>query len=484
MKRSVLLAVWCMSCAAVASAQVQVSEAKYTDAAAPLVMDGDLAEWDALSLPKIGLDRYQSLTNESSAPASGDLSGWFSCIADNSNLYVAVNVTDDVVVTGNHEYGRGWMDDVVEVCFDGDLLNTSKDSFDVNDGQVIVVGENGALKWLEGLVPGLIAQIPYYWDARGVRAGYRLTDTGYSVEIMLPMEILGKTSLAGQRIGLNVRVLEDDNQAAGNTQGVLSWAYDPELTSSWKTERYNQVAFNELIEIPQSAVYDTTTNTTAVSVGAQEMIIDLGSTDTQTLQSVMTTVHEKLHAKEWTGAIDALEPVGEHIWAKSMMGATALHNKDFKNAVAWLDEYAVQAGDGIARDWALNYLREFVLDMIFSEKYKLLFERKPFAVSAYVLNEHLRRFPADTQALSALHASLASSDTLDADSFTLFEEIVHSPASPDIVYDVKLAVARGHYCNGDFDRAKQLAEELVDSGADSRVILDARMILMSMPSPQ
>ena len=91
----------------------------------PPVIDGDLADWDLSTFiqvtPENGVFDAESATTDDSA----DLSFAFAVTHDAEHLYVAVVVTDDVLVLDTNpdpaaKSARAWMDDAVEIFLDGD----------------------------------------------------------------------------------------------------------------------------------------------------------------------------------------------------------------------------------------------------------------------------------------------------------------------------------------------------------------------------
>jgi len=455
-------------------------ETVYVNGQAPIVIDGDLSDWEWVGVDKARISNYSPLIFiEKTKPSPADLSGWFSCFADDGNLYVAAYIIDDKVVTGNHEFGNGWMDDVVEICFDGDLKDVSKPTLDINDGQITVVAENGDLSYVAGRIPGLIAQIPYYWEARGVRAGYSTTAEGYIAELLIPLEILGHTSVARKQIGFNVRILDDDSDGPDSVQGVMSWAHDPKNTSPWTTEAYNRISFTKNIDIPSGM--SAGSNTSAMSVGAQKILLRLGSPDSGKLAIATDEVNEALYAKDWNGALAALEPLENCVWSQAIRGAIALHNGQFKEGVAWLDEYSRTADDRLSAEWARTFPLSFAEILGENDsKIDYIFSHNTVADGVFIYNEYLKLNPADEQALEKIKWALNTIQEGSSETIEILESVSSDAATTEIAGRARLAIARCYFYNGDYKKAVSAAKEIESSGYNEETKFDAKMVLMSV----
>lgn len=158
--------------------------------------------------------------------APEDVSFAFSVTADDSHLYIAVNVTDDVVVTDPERMARA--QDAVTI------------SIDTRPAEVRAVNRPVVPAIVEGFYGGAVVQIigvdtyasdtfmPFLDDiAKEVQSAVRRTKTGYSLEFAVPHAALDKR--AGEsgkwdaaRIGIRVFDLDSDD----GTVGVLHWQPD------------------------------------------------------------------------------------------------------------------------------------------------------------------------------------------------------------------------------------------------------------------
>ncbi len=145
----------------------------------------------------------------SPAPATSDLFGLCRSVADPDFLYLYIDVTDDVLVTDNPAESW-WQDDSVMICIDsdnsrGDACDGRNDyrlGFRVNDPQL-------------HYGPGSIQTLPGAQFATAERPG------GYRIEVKLPWLSLRRLPLAGEVMGFEIVVNDDDD--GGNADGHVRW---------------------------------------------------------------------------------------------------------------------------------------------------------------------------------------------------------------------------------------------------------------------
>jgi hypothetical protein len=480
MKKILLLSL-IISCSIQAYADKKVYEAKYSDSTAAITVDGYLTDWEYIGANRETLGNYITISNDmieaiDIMPSSPDnLSTWFMCVADKNGVYVAIHVTDDIVVTDNHGFPDGWKDDSIDICFDGDLKDLAgKTGFDANDGQVGVIGGKEGFKWMSGYTPGLTAQIPYYWEARGIRAGYLQIPGGYSVELMIPADILGYDSISGgTRIGLNIRVLENDDAAAGangTTHGILSWAYDPKAETYYRTELYNQILFTTKMDSLVSAVPDV--KTAAVSLGERELLVKVGITEANQNETmrIMKGVSEKLFSRDWDGAAEAMSPVKDQLWAKCITGYLALQRKDYKNGLRLLDEFGKNSGDKAISEWTRSCPVEYGS---YGDHYGGLNR----AEVAYLMNEYIRINPADTTAIKVLLRSLKNINTSDDITINILNTLYQEAMSEFIADYAQLSLAKCYFSKGDYKNSTELLNK-VSKSSNTEIYSNSQMMLI------
>ena len=163
------------------------------------VVDGNLSEWsNAQHYP---LDNQNATApGPDQRPEPSDLSAWASIVWTTDNLYVAVNVTDDVVVRTH----RNWLlDDMAQFTFDID--NSSGPSL----GDVYLTVSPDGLITNGGL-------LPLGYESKAVK-----TPTGWQAEVSIPLREFGADFLSDAQVGFTWGVQDNDGQSV---DGSLVWA--------------------------------------------------------------------------------------------------------------------------------------------------------------------------------------------------------------------------------------------------------------------
>ena len=136
----------------------------------------------------------------SSHPTSpDDLSADFRGMWDENNLYLLVDVTDDIL---RHGTGDWYKSDSVEVYIDAD--DAKAPQYGQNDYQY-------GFNWDK--TSPTIAETKHN-RTNGVEYAMVTTDKGYRLAVKFPWQTLGVKPSAGAKIGLDVQV--NDNDGGGN----------------------------------------------------------------------------------------------------------------------------------------------------------------------------------------------------------------------------------------------------------------------------
>jgi hypothetical protein len=147
-----------------------------------------------------------------------------------SDLYVAVEVTDDWVVNdnaeANSEDGHTWEDDSVEVFIDGDNSNYQERNTAgipeiVDTGGQFVISANNARRDKEAGDPSFGENADWYAKAD-------LTDSGYVAEFRISLDVIGNPE-PGQAIGFSIGVNDDDQ----TSRRQIMWAGSPHHESTY-----------------------------------------------------------------------------------------------------------------------------------------------------------------------------------------------------------------------------------------------------------
>ncbi|MDA3882191.1 MAG: glycoside hydrolase family 9 protein, partial [Bacteroidales bacterium] len=140
-------------------------------------------------------------------PTATSLSGEWSGMWDNSNVYIFISVTDDALY---NDSGETWYeDDGIEVFIDGD--NSKSTAYDNNDfqwgfvwGGSLYAGSNNSANSTTGIVYEIVQ-----------------TANGYNLEISIPWSTIGVTPVVGNFIGFDLGINDDDDGDA--RENKIAW---------------------------------------------------------------------------------------------------------------------------------------------------------------------------------------------------------------------------------------------------------------------
>jgi cellulose/xylan binding protein with CBM9 domain len=187
---------------------------------ASLMLDGNLAEWGALdySLTHANAQGQSSGATWTGVPAQDDAdsSAQFSLRWDQSYLWVAMHVADDIrgVHPGAPMY-EPYLDDAVELYLDG--LHDRTTTYGTDDHQFVVTADNHNGEFKNGQPVGVVPAADYAVQPDAVGAGF-------SVEFRVPWSVLGGAAAAnGRAIGVDLEVDDDDNVTIQELTRYLMW---------------------------------------------------------------------------------------------------------------------------------------------------------------------------------------------------------------------------------------------------------------------
>jgi LmbE family N-acetylglucosaminyl deacetylase len=177
--------------------------------AAPPTIDGDLSEYAALPSYEIPFDRLW----EGATTDAADLTGSFKVAYDDQFLYVAVDMTDDTVVSNiaPNDIKGHWRSDAVEITVDPvgpggseNTMTTFKTGIFPFDTEGNVQAERDA-----DANQGVISV-----TAPDMKVASAHTDTGYVLEVAIPWNAVPGTIMPGQSFGFDVLPYDCDKADA------------------------------------------------------------------------------------------------------------------------------------------------------------------------------------------------------------------------------------------------------------------------------
>jgi hypothetical protein len=186
---------------AVAEAARRQAGITIKQAAVSPVIDGVAdAAWSAADKIKLSNVIYKPISSPN------DLSADFKTMWDQNNLYLFVDVTDDVL---KNDAANPWENDAVEVYIDA--TNSKAASYGTTDFQYIFAWDKTLPKIYE----------TKHQRIEGVQYAMVTTDTGYRLEVKFPWSTFGTKPHVGAKIGLDVHI--GDNDTGGKRDRKLTW---------------------------------------------------------------------------------------------------------------------------------------------------------------------------------------------------------------------------------------------------------------------
>lgn len=189
-----------------------------------ITLNGDLSDWAGITFYDIPHDRGTAAADD-----DADASMSFAAVADDEYLYVAIDVSDDIIQYGESD---NWEDDSVEVYIDAN--NAKAESYEDDDAQITI----SALS-LERDVEN--PHISSGVEGIGTIAAVVESDTGWIVESGIPLTAEdGRWVIEpvyGLSIGFQVHFNDDDD--GGGRDHKLIWSEkDMGTDTSWNNPSY------------------------------------------------------------------------------------------------------------------------------------------------------------------------------------------------------------------------------------------------------
>jgi hypothetical protein len=216
-------------------------------ASAPPAIDGDLREWTQLEELVLNATTADYVQGQRQ-PSMTDISAWVRSLWDNSWLYFAAQVEDDMVIRDSIEI---WQDDGIELSLDG---ANDQVSGDPDDHQFSMASDGTLRRYGLQSVPG--AQV-----------AVRSRASGYDLEVAIPVSFLQAGSFSeGKVMGFTMGLIDDDDggSRAGPLDTYLVWEGQDTVAGS---PSYGKLVLGSLFQLPTPSptVPPTASNTPTVT---------------------------------------------------------------------------------------------------------------------------------------------------------------------------------------------------------------------------
>lgn len=183
-----------------------------------VVLDGDLSDWKAAIFVSVTPASGTFDAESPVADSPADLSFRFAVSYDEQALFVAVEVTDDVVQADSTQLGqmdaRAWDDDAIEVFIDGNHNHAPdarvKDGAETAFGGEFSLVVNGAAMSGNSGFPNTFGQAEYWQGA----TNWALIQRGEKMlryEFRLTWKVMGGKVRPGDTIGFTLSAQDDDD---------------------------------------------------------------------------------------------------------------------------------------------------------------------------------------------------------------------------------------------------------------------------------
>lgn len=199
---------------------------------------------------------------------------------DETNLYIAVRVRDDVLVSDSAEAGSQngstWLDDSVEIFIDGDNSNfESRDTTGSNpevigSGGQFVITVNNAYREAEAGNPGFGANAAWFAKTEKM-LDVEGNELGYEAEFRIALSALGNPK-EGDIIGFTVSVNDDDDDGPAERQMI--WVGSPHTEATYGNLILGNTRSYDAPKVSTAPTIDGVVNPSEYA-GAQEIKVDV-----------------------------------------------------------------------------------------------------------------------------------------------------------------------------------------------------------------
>ncbi|MFC1650138.1 M56 family metallopeptidase [Candidatus Latescibacterota bacterium] len=192
---------------------------------APVKIDGNLSDWTLVNTKVEHLVKNNPELNPGmrfsfrSPENEDDLSAKVQCFADMNYVYIAADVTDDILLFHNLPFlSTLGVDDTVMIKFHGNKKIRSVT-------YMWLTCDAKGKPFLEGRDPVTKEPYPYLMESLGVEYALKQTGDGYSMEIAVPWSVLKMGGLGPEDyMGINIWLFDRDNRDIPHARKMVCWA--------------------------------------------------------------------------------------------------------------------------------------------------------------------------------------------------------------------------------------------------------------------
>lgn len=442
---------------------------------APIVIDGNLDEWNSFKLEKKSISN-PVVSQWRTVPKNlkEDVSGEFRFVADSTYLYIAVSVRDDSVITEMEKPIKGYENDSVVFIFGETISEKIKKRI----YEIRVAMSKGGSVQVFGYPGSLETDVPYFWDAYGVKANVKKMSGGYNVEVAIPYILLQWLKSPKRNVfQFNVYINDNDNDNEyGMTNHRLSWAEGKDGRGISRGQELNIVRQGRKLNVPYGKVQgDDIIDKRYNQLGLKGIRLD----DQCLLMENLLMCFEK---GDWKNVLNVIKLQKNKVWTKPLQIIANIQTYDFQKGFALIDETMKYSNDEYVKQWVIEYL------FITAEEW--LKNKINYNYAAYLLIKYIRYNIGkyEEQAYEDIRFSIHQmgfynySRKVDGQDILIELEMLTSQDSKSFNNNesLKLSVAEAYFYYNDFNKAEDMATSLLCNTKIDKIRVRSETLIMSI----
>ena len=192
-----------------------------------ITIDGDLSDWyEAGNACFANGFNHMTITDQWGIPPTAPLPNAFDCSGvwqafwDSQFLYIAVQVTDDLVASESYFQSS----DGIEIFIDGDFSHSAGIAWN-QPGQDYINDWHKIIRWDGDVANGLYDASSLLDTDLDMDVATALTETGYNIELKIRITSINSdllTAEVGSYLGFDIRI-NDTDEANGSREAAINW---------------------------------------------------------------------------------------------------------------------------------------------------------------------------------------------------------------------------------------------------------------------